>query len=783
MFIFIIVSFLFSQNNYSSYQLDPANYFCKSNYAFKILKISDEELIFYGTEGGVLRTYDGGETWHQNYTGLDNDDIILKMIYSDGKLIGVTYQGKLMISYDKGDYWEIRHVSNSLSAITKLNNELYYSCKNDSIYVSKDNGNTWIGKNTGISYIESITSQGDNLIISNNSKVFVFDEDLNLIKELDMPFQINKRFDKFENLYVSDSKNIAKLNNELEWEEYNIFDENRDFAIYPNKNDISIFTYLKVTGNLPVYQQFNYQIKEVNLHLLSEFRNINLYNNTNDLAEFKTIDIEFLNNKFILSNYHKTIISINQSKNWDIISYSQRDALPYSNISFDQINLTNFRNVFSLRSLDTCNTYNIIPTTSYIKSYNYKGEMVNDTVSPKIEYIKPLNSNQDLVIFNESKAIKNTNEGTNNHKFFGIYYKNEKSIEMLNIDLKFPFPTSISPFSFLGEIKNDYYFTRSFRKLGLAIYNPYLTYFYKLDSKTLLLDTIHVFEDSLKYLNFYFEDEKIWAVGINEENRKNIKLYYSEDNGENFELKQSFELIKKHPLFLPIYTYITKNKENELIVFSDYQIHKINSDDYSYSTVELDFTLKPYIYNFSEKYFEDFIFSRVEIKDSVQQDDLHLSYLSFNQNEINFNNLYQYNSKDKESFIPIFTLEDNQIIFRKSTTDQLYFPIEEERLTYYNSVEKLEPPSIWTFPPYPNPVKDNLSIKFFSGKMNDIFKTKIELIEIGTGRRIHIDKFHVNYIDKYYGEINFNIPNVNKGAYLVTFKLGNSNKSESIIIE
>jgi len=573
------------------------------------------------------------------------------------------------------------------------------------------------------------------------------------------------------------------LNNELEWEVYNIFDENRDFAIYPNKDDISIFTFLKVTSNLPVYQQFNYQIKEDNLKLSSEFKNINLSNNTSDLDEFKTIDVEKMNDDFILSNYHKTIISINQSNNWDIISYSQRNALPYRNHTFDEINLTHFHNVFLLRSIDTCNTYNIIPTTSYIKSYNNKGEIVYDTVSPKIEYIKPLNLNQDLVIFHESKAIKNTTEGTNNNKFFGIYDKIEKKTGILDIDLKFPFPTINSIFSYVGKKNDNFYFTRSFRKLGFNIQNPYLTYFYKLDSKTLFLDTIHVFEDSLKYMNFYFEDEKIWAVGINEENRNNIKLYYSEDNGANFELKQSFGLIQKHPIFFPIYSYITRNKNNVLIVFSDYQIHKVNTDDYSYSTVELDLTLTPYIYNFSEKYFEDIIFSWVEVIDSMQQSDSYLSYLSFSNNEIKFKNLMQFNSKDKESFIPIFTLEDNQIIFRKSTTDQLYFPIEEERLAYYNSVEKLEPPSIWTFPPYPNPVKDNLSIKFFSGKMQDIFKTKIELIEIGTGRRIQIDKFQVNYFDDYYGEINFNIPNVNKGAYLITFKLDNSNKSESIIIE
>jgi hypothetical protein len=284
-------------------------------------------------------------------------------------------------------------------------------------------------------------------------------------------------------------------------------------------------------------------------------------------------------------------------------------------------------------------------------------------------------------------------------------------------------------------------------------------------------------------MNFYFEDEKIWAVGINEENRNNIKLYYSEDNGANFELKQSFGLIQKHPIFFPIYSYITRNKNNVLIVFSDYQIHKVNTDDYSYSTVELDLTLTPYIYNFSEKYFEDIIFSWVEVIDSMQQSDSYLSYLSFSNNEIKFKNLMQFNSKDKESFIPIFTLEDNQIIFRKSTTDQLYFPIEEERLAYYNSVEKLEPPSIWTFPPYPNPVKDNLSIKFFSGKMQDIFKTKIELVEISSGKIYNLKEFNIIKTGDYHGEIELDLSDFNSGAYLINLKLVESNKSETIIIE
>lgn len=779
MLIFILFNILYSQNNYSTEQLNPNYYYCKSNFALKILKLSEQDLIFYGTEGGVLRTYDAGETWLQHYTGLNEDDDILKMIYSNKKLLGVTYSGKLITSKDKGDFWDIKKISSNLTGITKIDNDIYTATSRDSIFVTNDNGNSWLGYQTHFNYIQNITSQNEKIIAITQNKIYILNKDMTIYKELIYPFSYKKIYDKYDNLYLNDEKKIAKLNNDFEWEIYNIFEEVRDFAIYPIDNNISIFTYLKETGEAPIYQQFSFDMGNNNLEFISKYKNVNLNNTSSDLFEFKTLDIEYINDEYFLSNYYKTILKINTYKKWEILSYSHHRSFLKNISNIHNFYIGQLYGTFILHTKNNGNSFDLIPSSTFTKNLNDK----IDTVYPKIEYAYELDSTKDLIIFNESNAVIDFKRSTNNHNFFGIYDKNYKTIKILDINLNFPFPTFSSPFTFLGKKNENYYMTRSFRKLGLDIPNPYSTYFYKLNSKTLLLDTIYIFEDSVQKFNFYFEDDKIWAIGINEDSKNNIKLYFSADNGKSFELKQTFKLVKKHPMFLPSNAYVSRNKNNDLIVFTDFQIEIINENNYSYSTIELDLTLSPWQYEFSEKYFEDIIFSWSEIIDSVYQDDFYFSYINFENNKLEFNNIYQYNYYDKIQYIPNFTSYDNQIIFHKGANRQYFFPIEEDRKAYYNSVVNIQPPSFWTFPPYPNPVKDKLKMRFYSAIMNQISNLKVELIEIGSGRIYQINEFNVIKNDDYYGVIDIDISNYNSGPYLINFRIGEANKSEAVLIE
>jgi len=779
MLFFILFSFIFAQNKYTPEQLDPNNFYCKSNFALKILKLSEEELIFYGTEGGVLRTYDTGETWHQNYTGLNEDDDILKMIFSENKLLGVTYSGKLIRSQDKGDFWEIKKISSNLTGITKIDNDIYSASNIDSVFVSSDNGISWIGYKTPFTNIQNITSQNNKLIAITNDKIYVLNKDFTIFKEINYPFAYKKLYDKFENLYLNDDKKIAMLNNNFEWKIFSIFDKFRDFVIYPIDNNISIITYLNETEKAPIYQQFRYDLNTNSLELISEFGSLFLNNTSDHLDEFKSIDIEYINKEFFLSNYYKTIININTENEWEIISYSCSRSILSNPLSLNEFQMGVLYNTYLLYTKNNGNTFKKSNSPSYQKTMG--GRII--TYYPRINSAKKIDSTFGFIFFDDY-GIKDDKLSTNNHNFFGYTDDDFKTIKPLDIKLLAPYQAIRTPFKVLGQLKNDLYFTRSYKHLNLSIENPYYTYFYKLNTKTLLLDTIHVFKDSLENMNFFIEDNKIWAVGINIINNKSIKLYYSDDYGKSFELKQTFDLIKKHPIFIPYNAYVTKNNNNNLIVNSDFQIEKINEIDYSYTTIELDITLKPWQYEFSEKYFEDIIFSWSEIIDSVQQDNYYMSYISFDKNnKLKFNNIHQGNFNDKGIYMPYFTSEDNQIIIRKGSIEQYYFPIEEDRKAYYSSVVNIQPPSFWTFPPYPNPVKDKLRMRFYSAVMNQLSKLKVELIEIGSGRIYLINEFNIIKTDDYYGEIDIDISNYNSGAYLINFKIGESNKSESIIIE
>ena len=74
-------------------------------------------------------------------------------------------------------------------------------------------------------------------------------------------------------------------------------------------------------------------------------------------------------------------------------------------------------------------------------------------------------------------------------------------------------------------------------------------------------------------------------------------------------------------------------------------------------------------------------------------------------------------------------------------------------------------------------------MKFYSAIMNELGKLKVELVEISTGKRYEINKYNLSAPSDYWGEIEFDLTNFNRGAYLLNFKIFNTNRSESIIIE
>jgi len=76
-----------------------------------------------------------------------------------------------------------------------------------------------------------------------------------------------------------------------------------------------------------------------------------------------------------------------------------------------------------------------------------------------------------------------------------------------------------------------------------------------------------------------------------------------------------------------------------------------------------------------------------------------------------------------------------------------------------------------------------LKMKFYINNSADLSKLKLELINISSGKIYHLTDYKLSLLDDSMGEVEVNTKGYISGAYLINFKLGDANKSESIIIE
>jgi hypothetical protein len=777
---------IFSQNQYKPEQFDTKKYYCKNNYVLEIFKLSENELIFYGTEGGILRTYDGGITWQQNYTGLSDEDNIIKLIEHNNVIFGVTYSGKIISSTDRGDYWNIKKVSSNLTGITKIGNELYYATNRDSIYVSSDNGKNWNGFKTDFNFIQSFTSQNDKLIATTYNKIYILNKDASIYKELDYPIIHNKIYHKFDKLYLSGNDSIAILNSNHEFEKIKLVGIVNDFRIYPKDNKIYIFTYDRDENILPYMMLFEYNFETKTTNLLSENKSIFRYIQS-DLLEFKTIDVEMINDVFFISNYYKTIFKVKTYKDWENISYSPRGSYISEKPNLKYITSTGIGRPFILYSDNMATTLNLINSSSYVREIIMHEGIIIDTIYPNTSSTHKIDEENSLVIFGDSGKLSE-NLSITNHNFIGHSDDGLKTINELNIRLVPPFQAAITPFKFIGIKNNNAYFTRAFLGNNILIDSTnnlrgrqYHLYLYKMNVRTFEVDTMFIFKDSLSKVDLYFEDNKIWAVGNNAINYKNIKLFYSEDNGENFELKQIFDVYNDSQFMFPTNSYIKKNNNNDLTIISDHQYIIIDENDYSFSNKKLDLRLSPIDYDFNKINFENIMFSRTEIIDGVEQDSIFITKIKFDDEELIFEDIYKY--KWDGEFSPKFTTESNEVFFQKNGTNQFYIPIEPERLEYYKSVQKTETRNyLWTEPPYPQPTNGIVKVETYWDSGLPFTEKDIEIYDI-TGIKINTkNTLTVQKESIYKGDIIWDASNYKTGIYIMKITHGTETRVRKIMV-
>lgn len=761
-------------------EIDPSKYYCKTNYELKILKLSNDDLIFYGSEGGVLRTTGAGISWEQNYSG--THDKILKLIEHKNIIYGITQTGSFMSSNDKGDWWKYNKIGNILTDFTILNDIIYVTSNTDTIFVSSDLGKTWESKvQNQVKNISGISRLNNKLILNGNNiftKLFIFNQDLIFDKEILTPFNFNFSTDKFNYFYIKDGTRVAKLKDDLSWESYKLFDDLTDFKIYIEENQISIFVYNISEKYNPKIDFYLYDLNSNLINYINSYSNNQMNVYSFFYTEFKSVDVEKINDEYIMSNHHKTIFKIDKNNNWELLSNaSTSPARNYRN-TYDKVVYGSGFGIVIAKDYGTIYQFKPFPIIKF-NDYN---------IRPSLQYIEFIDKYSAFIVLQEYGLNQYNNSMTNIFRF--AYTKDDfNTVNITDNSFSAPFLGKAET-NCLGKIQNSPIINRTFLKLttvpdknGIFQDSLYYNCLYKFDIDDERFDSLNTIIDSLQLPNLYAEEGKIWIYGTNSISKKNAIIYLSEDSGLTFKRVADID-ISTDGINYPYYyssPVLRRSKDGNLYLLTELLVSKINEDNYTYTKIpNNNFSLYSGRSNSDSGYLEDYIFSLEMQKDTIKE--LVDVYVEIKDDIIEIQKLFIR----KDLYYLTYSKNNDYIMLAQSVQamyERLLFPIEEERLNYYTSVEELTPPSIWTYPPYPNPVKDMLKMKFYSAIMGQIANLKVELIEIGSGRVYNINDYKLSKTDDYFGEIDIDISNYNSGAYLINFKLGESNKSESIIIE
>ncbi len=786
------------------------SHFCIQNFNLKICPISENEIIFYGTDGGILRTYDGGDTWHQNFSGTHSN--IKKIIKIENTLYGVTENGFLMISTDKGNYWNYFKVDSSLVDLISFNDSLLIFSENQKVYFFDINN-----KNI-LRYITTPQKVSQTCLINN---------DLYIITVLNEIYKINKNMTNWENIELPEISNfninfnfgyiylynrefISILKN-LRWETYSISNllniysyHTQNYIFLLDEKNFLIFNNLN-TAISPKININSYDIESQKDYIIDSLllglKEIGLHFN-----DSKINDIRKIGNYYYITMRSKIILKTKDFKIYETIYYFPHNAFNISNSSFEFISKN------KLLFLDINNTQNVIRKgNNFISKSNNKGIsfenfVIKDTIEEKLNiqwsqfdsvyifrpYFGNLYCKDSLEYILEAQGgIRLDYKG----EFFSSrikYFKTNdggKTFNEISTLSKLSSLRGIPMQNDFGLIENHnslYYFFKFEIIQSKSLKNAFDIYLDSIREHKIYivdnndhLDSIKVLYDSLNNFNFYIDSNYIWFYGnritsyfeiidsLNNMTRKN----YKNTGGATYQynrLNKSWKLLKEENI--PV---IFKSINGNYYQFVENKMIECNEDLEIINIFHLEFNSIHLFKGESNRvgFLEEKIFQ-------VNKDDK--TYLI----KFDLDNPYLFDKIDIEYSPDLYLAKDKKSIYYIKNQRLLYIPIEPERLQYYaSSVERGSPPPIWTYPPYPNPVKDRLKMKFYSAMMAEIAKLKVELIHIGTGRSYQIEKYDLNILDDYWGEIEIDVSGYIRGAYLINFKLGDGNKSESIIIE
>jgi hypothetical protein len=738
LFLFPIIAM--SQSFYKLTHYNVLNSNLKTKY------LGDNNFILYGQFGGVLRSTDGGESWDQKFSGTHEN--ISKVIQYNNELYGITYAGELMKSSDGGNHWSITKISNALLTDISVNEGLIFiSQVTDSIMVSSDGGNSWNSEFITQDTLNSIFFKNNEIIVNGFRNKLLKKEATEWVK-LDLPelFSTGLQYSikTTENeLYIFGLGDIFKLNNDLSWQIFKTGD------IYFNdfiETDNQIITLQSNLSNeridLKYYQKSDMSVINTESIIDSNLTNYNFQSTGIDISD---------NGDIIVTAIGKTIFIKKNNSDWETkSSYEYIYGLAYGEFidekkwNFFSDPVGNFQWTRNAGTTFEQGARVFRGLTNNIISRDY---ITNDSINVTIKW------QDDFDIAISSDAGK-----TFDFQKLDIPYTN------LNIYKKEDNYTIYSKSAYKNQSTKQ----------------PFIE-FYKEENG--VLDTLFELDSVYKTMNY---ENKILLIQDMNSNQE-FEFYLTGENYKNPELVHTFKYeYNENESNAPYIKSINIDKNNNIFLFFSRWPNEVPSTYTSIYKIiefgkptELMMEENTIFFSFPDNYQigQKDKYVRVGIAPDIE------TRADYFFATIDLTNGFDYTivgESEVDFMQPQYTDEDGILLFERRTQN-LWRPIEPDRIPTSVSVEATPPP-IWTYPPYPNPTRDKISVAFYSGTMSDVNELEISIINIATGVITKVEPTNLNILNNWNGKIDIDVSSYNSGQYMIEFKLKDKKSVEKFII-
>jgi hypothetical protein len=130
--------------------------------------ITKGNVLFMGTQFGVYKSNDGGNTWQLSNDGLTTLIVHVLFVKDDSILAGTNGGGIFVTTDDAGNWSSINNglTGTMINAIVENDFGLFAGTNDAGVFVSSDNGSSWSAVNNGISNttIKALVTMGNKLI-------------------------------------------------------------------------------------------------------------------------------------------------------------------------------------------------------------------------------------------------------------------------------------------------------------------------------------------------------------------------------------------------------------------------------------------------------------------------------------------------------------------------------------------------------------------------------------------------------------------------------------------